>query len=110
MKKHDVNYHEHDDLISFYHDHCNHFEASKRSFSNQSTKKKNFFSKKIFSDQSKLIENKEIKIFLEKTNNSSKIILKRLIIVEFNEKLIERSKRLIESHKKLNERRRINES
>jgi hypothetical protein len=42
------------------------------------------------------IENKEIKIFFEKTNNSSKIILKRSIFDEFNEKLSERSKRLIE--------------
>jgi hypothetical protein len=56
------------------------------------------------------IENKERKIFLKKTNNSSKIILKRSIFVEFNERLIERSKKLIESQRKLNERRRINES
>jgi alpha-galactosidase len=110
MKKHDVSYHEHDDSISFYFDHCSHLEASKRSFSNQSTKKKNFFSKRIFSDQSKLIENKEIRIFLEKTNNSSKIILKQSIFVESNERLTERSKRLIESQRKLNERRRIDES
>jgi alpha-galactosidase len=110
MKKHDVSYHEHDDSISFYFDHCSHLEASERSFSNQSTKKKNFFSKRIFSDQSELIENKEIKIFFEKTNNSSKIILKRSIFVESNERLIERSKRLIESQRKLNERRRIDES
>jgi hypothetical protein len=45
------------------------------------------------------IENKEKKIFLRKINNS-KMILKR---VEFNE-------RLNESQKRLNERRRINES
>jgi hypothetical protein len=69
-KKHDVSYHDHDDSISFYFDHCNHLEASKRSFSIQSTKKKDFFSKRIFFDQSKLVENKEIKIFFEKTNNS----------------------------------------
>jgi hypothetical protein len=50
MKKHDVNYHDYDNSISFYLDHCNHLEASKRSFLNQSTKKKNFFSKRIFSD------------------------------------------------------------
>jgi hypothetical protein len=110
MKKHDVSYHEHDDSISFYLDYCSHLEASERSFSNQSTNKKNFFPKRIFSDQSKLIENKEIKIFFEKTNNSSKIILKRSILVEFSERLIERSKRLIESQRKLNERRRIDES
>ncbi len=107
MKKHDVSYHDHDDSISFYFDHCSHFEASKCWFSNQSTKKNNFFSKRIFSDQSELIENKEIKIFLEKINNS-KTILKRS--VEFSERLIERSKRLIESQKKLNQRRRIKKS
>jgi putative heme iron utilization protein len=56
------------------------------------------------------IENKERKIFLEKTNNSSKIILKQSIFVESNERLIERSKRVIESQRKLNERRRIDES
>ncbi len=100
MKKHDVSYHDHDDSISFYSDHCNHLEASECSFSNQSTKKKNFFSKRIFSDQSKLIENKEIKIFSEKTNNS-KMILRRSL-ESFNERLIERQKRLNE--------RRLNES
>jgi hypothetical protein len=34
MKKHDVSYHDHDDLISFYFNHCNHFAASKHSYSN----------------------------------------------------------------------------
>jgi hypothetical protein len=102
MKKHDVNYHDHDDSISFHFDHCNHLEASKRSFLNQSTKKKDFFSKRIFFDQSELIKNKEIKIFLEKINNSSKTILKRATSIEFSKRLNERSKRLIE--------RRINES
>jgi ubiquinone biosynthesis protein UbiJ len=87
MKKHDVSYHDHDDSISFHFDHCNHLEASERSFSNQSTKKKDFFPKRIFSDQSEIIENKEIKFFLEKTNNS-KMILKRLN--ERSERLIER--------------------
>jgi hypothetical protein len=105
MKKHDVNYHDHDDSISFYSDHCDHLEASNHSYSNKSnriqTKKKDFFSKKIFSDQSEIIENKEIKFFLEKTNNS-KMILKRTTSIEFNKRLNERSKRLIE--------RRINES
>jgi hypothetical protein len=99
MKKHDVSYHDHDDSISFYLDHCNHLEASKRSFSNQLTKKKVSFSKRNFSDQSKIIENKEIKVFLEKTNNSKTILKKS---VNSNERLIERSKRLIE--------RRMNES
>jgi hypothetical protein len=50
--------------------------------------KKDFFSKEIFSDQSKIIKNKETKIFFEKINNS-KIILKR---VEFNKRLNERQK------------------
>jgi hypothetical protein len=45
------------------------------------------------------IENKEIKIFSKKINNS-KMILKR----------VESNKRLNESQKRLNERRRINES
>ncbi len=70
IKKHDVNYHEHNDSISFYFDHCSHLEAFNHSYSNKSnriqTKKKDFFSTKIFLDQSKIIENKEIKIFLEK--------------------------------------------
>ncbi len=102
MKKHDVNYHDHDDSISFHSNYCSHLEASKRSFSNQSTKKKDFFSKRIFFDQSELIENKEIKIFLEKINNSSKTILKRATSIEFSKRLNERSERLIE--------RRMNES
>jgi hypothetical protein len=54
----------------------------------------------MFSDQSEIIENKEIKIFLEKSNNS-KMILKRSIEAS-NERLIERQKRLNE--------RRLNES
>jgi hypothetical protein len=87
MKKHDVSYHDHNDSISFYLDHYNHLEASKRSFSNQLTKKKVSFSKENFFDQSKIIENKEIKIFFEKTKNS-KTILKRS--VNSSEKLIER--------------------
>jgi inner membrane protein involved in colicin E2 resistance len=100
MKKHDVNYHDYDDSISFYLDHCNDLNASERLYSNQSQTKKNyFFRKEIFSDQSEMrIENKEIKIFSKKINNS-KMILKR---VEFNESLNE-------SQKRLNERRRINE-
>ncbi len=104
MKKHEMNYHERNDFISFHFDHCSHLNVFEHLYSSQSqTKKKDFFSKRIFFDQSEIkIENKEIKIFLEKTNNSSKIILKRSIFVEFNERLIERSKRLIE--------RRMNES
>jgi hypothetical protein len=101
MKKHDVNYHDHDDSISFHLDHCNHLKASERSFSNQSTKKKDFFSKRIFFDQSEIIENKEIKFFFEKTNNS-RMILKRTTSNESSKRLNERFERLIE--------RRMNES
>ncbi len=45
MKKHEVSYHDHDDLISFHSEFCNHLETSFYSFSNQSlqrTKKKTF--------------------------------------------------------------------
>jgi hypothetical protein len=104
MKKHDVNYHDHDNSISFHFNHCIHFESFEYSFLSQSqTKKKDFFREEIFFNQSEMkIENKEIKIFFEKTNNSSKIILKRSIFDEFDKRLNERSKRLIE--------RRMNES
>jgi hypothetical protein len=110
MKKHDVNYHEHDDSISFYFAHCSHLEAFNYSYSNRSnriqTKKKDFFSKEIFSDQSKMrierVENKEIKIFFEKINNSSKTILKKATSIESSKRLNERSEKLIE--------RRMNES
>jgi hypothetical protein len=105
MKKHDVSYHGHNDSISFYSDHCIHLEAPERPFLSRSTKKEVSFPKRNFSDQSDtridLIENKEIKVFLEKTNNS-KTILKRSISNESDERLNERSKRLIE--------RRMNES
>jgi hypothetical protein len=104
MKKHDVSYHDYDDSISFHSDHCSHLEAPNHSYPNRpdriQTKKKDFFPKRIFSDQSDtridLIENKEIKIFLEKTNNSSKTILKRTTSIEPSERLNERSKRLNE--------------
>jgi hypothetical protein len=49
------------------------------------------------------VENKEIKIFFEKINNSSKMILKWSTSIKHNEKLNERFKRWIE-------RRRMNES
>ncbi len=105
MKKHDVSYHNHDDSISFYSDHCSHLEAFNHSYSNRSnriqTKKKDSFSKEIFFDQSEIIENKEIKFFFEKTNNS-KMILKRTTSIESSKRLNERSERLIE--------RRMNES
>jgi DNA gyrase/topoisomerase IV subunit B len=105
MKKHEMSYHEHDDFISFYSSHCNHLNVFKRFYSNQSqTKKKDSFREEIFSDQSEMkIRDKEIKIFLEKNNNSLKTILKKLISVEFNERLNERSKRLMK-------RRRSDES
>jgi carboxylesterase type B len=65
--------------------------------------KKDFFSKRIFFDQSKIkIENKEIKIFSKKINNSSKTILKKTTLIESSKKINERSEKLIE--------RRINES
>jgi hypothetical protein len=100
MKKHDVSYHGHDDSISFYLSHCNHLEAPEHSYSEQ-TKRKDSFPERIFSDQSEVIENKEIKSFLGKTNNS-KMILKRTTSIESSKRLNERSKRLIE-------RRRIDE-
>jgi hypothetical protein len=98
-----MSYHEHNDFISFHSDYCNHLNASEHFYSSQSqTKKKDFFSKRIFFDQSETkIENKEIKIFFEKTNNS-KMILKRTTSIESNRRLNERSERLIE--------RRMNES
>ncbi len=105
MKKHDVSYHGHDDSISFYSDHCSHLEASNHSYPNRpnriQTKKKDFFSKRIFSDQSEIIKDKEIKFFLGKANNS-KMILKRTTSIESKKRLNERSERLIE--------RRMNES
>ncbi len=103
IKKHDVNYHNHDDSISFHFEYCSHFEAFDHSYLTRfnQTKKKDSFSKRIFSDQLKIIENKEIKFFLEKTNNSM-MILKRTTSIEFNKRLNERSKKLIE--------RRMNES
>ncbi len=107
MKKHDVSYHDHDDSISFYLDHCNHLETFNHSYSNKSnsnqTKKKDFLSKRIFFDQSETrIENKEIKIFSKKINNSSKTILKKAASIESSKRLNERSEKLIE--------RRMNES
>jgi hypothetical protein len=104
IKKHEMSYHEHDDSILFHFNHCNHLNAFDRSYSNQTqTKKKNFFSKKIFFNQSEIIENKEIKIFFEKTNNS-KTILRRS--VDLNKRLIER--RMNESwRKKLKKSRNV---
>jgi hypothetical protein len=105
MKKHDVNYHDHDDSISFYLNHCNYLEASKHSYFKQ-TKRKNSFSKKIFSDQSKIIENKEIKFLFEKTNNS-KMILKRTTSIELKKRLNKRFKRLIERRMNVSWRKKL---
>jgi hypothetical protein len=119
MKKHEVSYHEYDNSISFRFEFCSHLEASDRSFSNHSlqrTKKELFFSKEKLFDQSEDeiqdVENKELLVFLEKTN--FKTILKRSTsnqaIVSVMKRLNERSNEFIESSKRLNERRRIDES
>jgi hypothetical protein len=71
-------------------------------------KEKNSFSKKIFSDQSEIIENKKIKSFLEKTNNSQ-MILKRTTSIESSKRLNERSERLNKRSERLI-KRRMNES
>jgi hypothetical protein len=112
MKKHEVSYHEYDDSIFFRLEFCSHLEASNRSFSNHSlqrTKKKLFFSKEKFSDQSddeiQDVENKELLIFLEKINNS-KTILKRTTLNQIVESVMQR---LNEFSKRLNERRRLDE-
>jgi vacuolar-type H+-ATPase subunit I/STV1 len=103
MKKHKVSYHEYDDSISFHFEHCNHLKSTRNSFS-QKTKKKLFFSKEKLIDQSeddiRDIENKELLIFLEKTN--SKKILKRSTSNQTVESVM---KTLSESSKRLNERR-----
>ncbi len=105
MKKHEISYHEYDDSISSRFKFCNHLKASNHSFSNRSlqrTKKELFFSKKKLSDQSEVemqdIQNKELLIFLEKTNNSKTILKKSM------------SNKIVESvAQRLNKRRRINE-
>ncbi len=109
MKKHGVSYHGHDDSISFHPGHCSHLGASGRPFPNQPTKKKDSFRERIFSDQSELTEDKEIKVFPGKANNSPKMILKRPTSIEPKERLIERTKRLIEPQGKLNKSRRMDE-
>ncbi len=50
MKKHDVNYHNHDDSISFHFEHCSHFEAFDHSYFTRfnQTRKKIHFRKKSF--------------------------------------------------------------
>ncbi len=83
MKKHEMSYHEYDDSISFRFEFCSHLRASEHSFSNRSlqrTKKELFFSKEKLFDQSEVeiqdVENKELLVFFDKTNNS-KTILRR---------------------------------
>jgi hypothetical protein len=77
MRKHEISYHEYDDLISFHFEHCNYLRSTRNLFS-QRTKKKLFFREEKLIDQSKVVdENKELLVFLKKTN--SKTILKRLI-------------------------------
>ncbi len=105
MKKHEISYHEYDDLISFRFEFCSHLRASDHSFSNRSlqrTKKELFFSKEKLFDQSEVeiqdVENKELLIFLEKINNS-KTILRRSTSNQAIESVV----------KRLNERRRVNE-
>ncbi len=120
MKKHEISYHEYDDSISFRFEFCNHLRASNHSFSNRSlqrTKKELFFSKKKLFDQSEVeiqdAENKELLIFFEKTNNSKTILKKSTsnkTVESVTQTLNERSKRFIELVKRLNERRRIDES
>ncbi len=120
MKKHEISYHEYDDSISFRFEFCSHLRASKHSFSNRSlqrTKKELFFSKKKLFDQSEVeiqdVENKELLIFFEKINNS-KTILRRSTSNQAIESVIkrlnERSNEFIKLSKRLNERRRVNES
>jgi hypothetical protein len=115
MKKHEVSYHEYDDSISFRLRFCSHLKSSEYSFSKR-TKKKLFFREEKFSDQFDVeiqdVKNKELLIFLEKTNNS-KTILRRStsneVVESVAQTLNERSKSFVESSKRLNERRRINE-
>jgi hypothetical protein len=78
MKKHDVIYHDHDDSISFYLDHCSHLDVFERFYSNQSQiKKKDFFSKRIFFNQSKMkIEDKEIV-------GSSQLVTRNVVTVNY---------------------------
>ncbi len=115
MKKHEISYHEYDDLISFHFEHCSHLRSTENLFS-QKTKKKLFFSKEKLFDQSEVeiqdVKNKELLIFLEKTNNS-KTILKRSTsnqaIESVVKRLNERSNEFIEFSKRLDERRRVDE-
>ncbi len=118
MKKHEMNYYEYNDLISFHSQFCNHLRSSNHLFSER-TKKNLSFSKEKFSDQLKVVvKNKKLLIFFEKTN--SRTILKKStsnqvvesVVRMLNEsfkKLNKFSNKFIELSKRLNERRRINE-
>ncbi len=104
MKKHEISYHEYDDLISFYFEHCNHLKSTKNPFS-QKTEKKLFFSKRKFFNQSEVVdENKKLLVFFEKVN--SKTILKKSTSNQIIESVV---KTLNESSKRLNKRGQINE-
>jgi hypothetical protein len=58
MKKHDVNYHDHDDSISFYLNHCSHLETSEHFYSEQ-TKKRILSRKESFLINQKLSKTKK---------------------------------------------------
>ncbi len=104
MKKHEISYHEYDDSISFYFEHCNHLKSTKNSFS-QRTKKILFFQEEKLIDQSEVVdENKELLVFLEKIN--SKTILKRSTSNQVIESIV---KTLNESSKRLNKHHRLDE-
>jgi general stress protein CsbA len=77
MKKHDVNYHDHDDSISFYLDHCNHLEAFNHSYSNRSIQTRTM--KKFFS-------RKETSLINQKSSRTKKYspFSKRLIIQKWS--------------------------
>ncbi len=94
-----MSYHEYNDSTFFYLEFCNHLRSSNHSFS-EKTKKKVFFSKEKFSDQSKIVvENQELLIFFEK--NNLKTILKKSISNQVVESVM---RMLNESSKRLNER------
>ncbi len=119
MKKHEISYYEYNDSISFHFEFCSHLKSSNDSFSERAKKKLSFSKEKFFDQSEVVVENKELLIFFEKIN--SKTILKRStsnqvvesivkMLNESSKRLNERSDKFIESLKRLNERRRINES
>ncbi len=101
MKKHEVSYHEHDDSITFHSEHCSHLRSTRNPFSQRTKKKLSFREGKLIDqsdDEIQDVENKELLIFIEKTNNS-KTILKRSTLNQVVESVAQR----------LNERRRTDE-